>query len=204
MARSRGRAVGDAAVAEGAGTGWRPTRYGDAGRVVPPKVEAGGGKRAAPARDLTVVELAEQRAQGRKTNQSVSLTCSTAAPAELVATRDPMDRAHGHVAPGGGLSPACRTDGRGRPVGRPIAGSVPRVYPPACMTRAGVAHDSAFDSWYDSARELEDVPGLGARAQPTVAQAVASALGRQEARMGRVGFRAMLRGWTRGEEKNGD
>lgn len=77
------------------------------------------------------------------------------AQANLVATKDPADRAHTTRDAFGLLVPSALLDDDGHARPNPdVRHAKPRKYPPSSIAGNGVAYDSAFDEWHEARRRL--------------------------------------------------
>lgn len=101
----------------------------------------------------------ELREQG---NGRISLTCAPAG-VELVATRDPADRAHRvrEWNAKAGWMYVSAADGRG--LARAGLVATARRYPRSSMTLSGVAFDSMFDETHERQLRLAGVSGISTR-----------------------------------------
>jgi len=136
-------------------------------------------------------------ASGVRVNLKRVLVCVDEHDRNLTPTRDLYDRAHATTTImedlAVGVAPAARANSRGHVVSN-VQGAQPRLYPPSAMTSQGVAHDSAMDDTYERQQWLRE-NGLGeTEAKHDAVSQRMDAI----ATLGADGFRAMVRGKTRG------
>lgn len=118
-------------------------------------------------------------------------TCAPVGTVALVPCRSPYERAHRQYGPDGMLYPNASVDARGRL--RPLAGSEPRLYPPALLTSARRAWDEVYDETHARAKRLEGMVfegqevGYAVREAMAKAQSISGAEVRPQTRISRRG-----------------